>query len=92
MNDPLAVRRAERVRNLNPHLQHLFQRQRLARNAMLQRRAVHEFHGNKRLAVQLANFINRADMRMIQRGRRPRLSPKTLQRLRVLGQCLRKKL
>src|SRR5271154_2455550 len=59
---------------------------------MLQRRAIHEFHGDKRLAVLLANLVDRADVGMIQRGGRARLSPEAFQSLRNLCHAVREKL
>ena len=91
MNDSLAVGGAECIRNLGPPFKHFIERQRLAGDAMLQRRAFHEFHGNKRLTVLLANLVDRANVGMIQRRRRARLSPKTFQSLWNLGQVVGKK-
>jgi hypothetical protein len=62
------------------------------RHAMLQRDAFHELHGDKHLAVLLANLVDRADVGMIQRRGCARLSPKTFHCLWDLGQILRKKL
>src|ERR1700758_3520825 len=59
---------------------------------MIQRGASHELHCDKHLAVLLANLINRADVGVIQRGCRTRLSAKTLEGMWVLGQVVRKKL
>jgi hypothetical protein len=91
VNDSLVVGSTECVCHLNPPFKHLLKRQRLAGNAMLQRGTFHEFHGNKRLAVLLVNFVDRANVGMIQRGRRARLSTKTFQSLWNLGQVVRKK-
>ena len=59
---------------------------------MLQRGAFHEFHGNKCLAVLLANFVDGADVGMIERRRRASLSSKALQHLRILCQLIGEKL
>jgi hypothetical protein len=91
MNDPLAVCDAECVRHLTPPFKHLLERQRLAGNPMFQRGAFHELHGNKHLTILFANLVDRADVGMIQRRRRTRLSPKTFQCLRNLGQVVGKK-
>jgi hypothetical protein len=40
----------------------------------------------------VANFVNRTNVRMIQRRRSPRFTPETLQRLRVICQGIGKKL
>src|SRR3981081_4523104 len=59
---------------------------------MLQRSAFHQFPSDKRPAVLLANLVDRANVGVIQCGCRTRLSPKTFQNLRVLGQMVGKKL
>ena len=67
MNDSLGVRRIERVRNLNPQLQHLLKRQRLAGNAVLQCGAFHEFHGDETASAIFRDFVDGADVWMIER-------------------------
>ena len=64
----------------------------LPRDVMLKRRAFHKLHGNKRLAVLRVDLVDRADVGMIQRGRRTRLSAKSFESLRILGHVVRKKL
>ena len=59
---------------------------------MLQRRAVQKLHGDERLAVLLANVINRADVGVVQCGCSLRLALKTGERLRVTGHFLRQEL
>jgi len=59
---------------------------------MLQRLALQKFHGQKQFAVGFLNVVNRADVRVVQRRRRPRFSPQPLQRLAVFGIFLRQKL
>ncbi len=54
--------RIQCVRNLNPQLQHLLKRQRLAGNAMLQRHAVEKLHDNEGLTVVLADFVDGANI------------------------------
>jgi hypothetical protein len=65
VHDSFGMRRIQRVRDFNSQLHHLFQRQRLARDALFQRLAFQKFHGNELLAVLLADVVNRADVRMI---------------------------
>ena len=43
---------------------------RSASNAVLQRQAVQKLHGDERFAVLIVNFVDRADVRMIQGGGR----------------------
>ena len=52
---------------------------------MLQRLPFEKFHRDKRLGVVLADFVNRADVGMVQRRRSLGLTLKTLNRLWFLG-------
>ena len=76
--------RLERIGDLNREFQHLFERQRPTRNAVLQRFAVEKFHGNEMLAVLLADVMNCADVRMIQCGRGLRFAAESFERRRVV--------
>src|ERR1700683_4981893 len=91
MDDSLTVGGAECVGNLGAPFEHFVERQRLAGDAMLERGAFHEFHGNKQLAVLLADLVDGADVGMIQRGGCACLSPKTLECLWNLGEAVGKK-
>ena len=84
VNDSLAVGGAESIRNFDPPFKDVVERQRFAGDAMLEGGAVHEFHGDKRLAVLLADLVDCADVGMIQRGCRTRLSAKAFQSLWIL--------
>ena len=92
MDDPFRVSRTECVRHLNSQLQHFLKRQRLAGNAVLQRRAVHEFHRNERLTVVFADFVDGADIWMVQGGGRLGLAVEAAQRLRVWSETVREEL
>ena len=52
---------------------------------MLERHAIQELHGDKCLAVVLADIVDRADVRVVQSRCRLRFSLKAGQRLRVAG-------
>jgi hypothetical protein len=52
----------------------------------LQGLAVHEFHGDKLPPILLANIVDRADVRMIERRGGLGFAPKTFKGLLVLGQ------
>ena len=69
VDDSFGVRRIQCVRNLNPQLQHFLKRERLAGNAMLQRLPVEKLHRNERLTVVLADFVDGANVGMVQGGR-----------------------
>ena len=90
MNDPLAVRRLERVGNVDPDFQQRIERNRLAVDAMLQRHALQQFHGDEGHARVLVNVVNRADARMIQCGGCLRLSLKSFKR-RLIGRSVLRK-
>jgi hypothetical protein len=47
--------------------------------------ALEQFHGDERTAFEFTNIVNRADVRVIQRGCRARFAAKALDGLRILG-------
>ncbi len=77
MNDPSGVGCIKSVCNLDGEGQNHFGVHWSACNTMLQRQPVQKLHGDKRVTILLANVVDRADIRMIQCGRRFCLSPKT---------------
>ncbi len=84
MEDPFGVRGAKRVGNLGGQVQQLVLLERAAAKPMLQRFALQEFHHDEGLAVVLVDVEDRADVGMAQRGSRPRLTPQSLQCVRIL--------
>ena len=58
---------------------------------VLQRHPIQKFHGDEALAVVFANFVDGADIRVVQRGCGTRLTPEALQRLCVFGHIFGKK-
>jgi hypothetical protein len=79
------VRSVERVRNTNRQIQQKIRLERPSGNPMLQRRAVQKFHGDKCVAVLIVNFVDRADVRMIQGRCRLGFAFKAAEDLRVFG-------
>ena len=63
-----------------------------SRNAVLQRHTVQELHHDIRLTVFLADVINRADVRVIERGSRLRFSAEPFECLRVVDHIFGKEL
>ena len=59
--------------------------QRPARNAVPQGQPLQKLHGDESFAFMIADFINRADIRVVKRGSRPGLAAKTFQSLRILS-------
>jgi hypothetical protein len=91
MHHALCVRSFERRKNLNRKLQQCFGiERRLACDPLAQRLALQQLHGYERLAVGLVHFVNRADVGVIQRRGRASFATKSLERLRLLFQFLRK--
>ena len=52
---------------------------------MLQRHAIQEFHGNEGMAVVFADFVDRANVWMIECRGSTGLATEALQRLRLIG-------
>ena len=91
MNNSLAVSRVERVSNLDSQVEHLFQRNGLACDAVFQGLAFQKLHGDEGRAVLLVNLVDGANVGMIQGRSSLRLAVKTSQSLRVFGDLLRQK-
>ena len=89
MHDIFRVRRLERIGNLNSQLEDIFERHRPPGDSFLQRLAIEILHDDKGAAVFLADVVNGADIRMVERGSRLRFAPETLQRLAILGHLFR---
>jgi len=92
VDDPLGVGGVERVGDLDPQSEENVQLQRSGPDAVLQRLAVHVLHREERLPLVRANLINSADVRMVEGGGGLRLTLKSLQGLRVLGEGFREEL
>ena len=67
MNDPLVVRRPQRVGDLDGDRQDLADRQRPAKQSRLQARPIKQFHGDEGLRLVVADLQERADVRVVQR-------------------------
>jgi hypothetical protein len=85
MNDAFAMGRVERIRNFDRQRYQRLVLQRSPHDVVLQGHAIQKFHGDECPAVLVAYVINRADIRVIQRGRGLRFALKTGQRLRIAG-------
>ncbi len=89
VDDAFGVRRIEGVGNLNGEREQRVVLQRTSRHHVLQGQAIQKLHGDKALALVFANFVNGADVGMVERGGSTGLTAKALQRLRVLGHIVR---
>jgi len=56
-----------------------------------ERFTIDEFHSDERMAILLADVIDRANARMVESGCGSRLAPQSLERLRLLCQCFGEK-
>ena len=92
VDDAFFVRCVERVSHFYAQLQQQIHRQRLAPDTMLERLPFEMLHHNEVPAVLLPDLVNRADVRMIQRGSGARLPLKSLQRIGIARQFLGQKL
>ncbi len=84
MNDSLSVGRIQSIRDLDDQIQKSIRFEGLALNDVLECVALEQLHGDEGLAFILVDFINRADVGVIQAGSSLRLTLKSLQRLMVL--------
>ena len=75
MNDAFGVRGVERIGDLDAESRTDVDLQRTCRDAVLQRHAIEKLHGDERAAILLADFVDGADVGMIQRRRGARLAP-----------------
>ena len=85
MNDAFGVRCIEGVGDFDCHREQHFRFQGAARDAMLQGHSVQKLHGDERMALVLADVMNRANVRVIQGGGSLRFALETSQSLRVFG-------
>ena len=88
MNDTLRVGGVEAFGNLPCPIEKDLGLQRPPRNAMRQRHPVEKLHRNEGLAVVLRDFVDGANVGMVQGRGGAGLSAKTFQRLRVVCHVL----
>ena len=90
MDDALAMRFVERVGNLGGDRQRLVERQRPSFQPRGQRLALEMRHDQVVRAIDAANVVDAADVRMVQRGDRTRLALEASPRIGVAGDFTRK--
>ena len=66
MHDSSGVRRVQSIGHLDSERQDQLGFHRSAGDMLLQRQAIQKLHGDERIAVLVVNFVDRADIRMIQ--------------------------
>ena len=83
MHDAGCVRFVQRAGNLRRDLQHLIKRQRTLLQAGVERLAFQILHDEERRAVLFADVVERADVRMVELGNRPRFTIEALAELAI---------
>src|SRR4029077_7055915 len=89
MHDSARMGCVERIRNLDGDIEQLIHLERTARDAVLERLAFQQSHGDERNIFESINLVNGADMRMVQSGSGARLALKALNRLGIAGETFR---
>ena len=83
MHDAAAVRRAERVGDLQPDVDHAVRRQRsLGGNRLVERPPFEQLADEERLPIRFAGVVDGADVRMRDERCDPRFAPEALERAR----------
>ncbi len=88
MDDSFRVSRGQRVRNLGTHIEQHAERQRVTADALPQGFPLEQLHRNETLSVVFANFVDRADVGMIECGRGTSFSAEPFKCLRILRQLV----
>ena len=86
VDDPLLVCCLERLADLFGHPQRFLDGNRSVPDALVQALAVHKLENQELSAIRCVEPIDRADMRMIQRGKNLCFTAETRQAFRVLGE------
>jgi len=89
MDDALGVRCVKRVANLNAKRQNQLGFHRSPSDAVLQRQAIQKLHSDERFAVLVVNFVDRANIRVVQCRGSFGLALKAAEGLRVFGYVVR---
>jgi hypothetical protein len=84
VHDAPGMRRIERIGNLRRDLEQLLGPDRRPLDPVLQRLPFEQLHGDEALPRVLADLVNGADVRVIQRGGRTRFAREPLERELVL--------
>jgi hypothetical protein len=88
MDDALRVCGVECVGDLNAQIEHRFDFQRLARDPIPERLTFQQFHGDEGSPIGLVDLVNRADVRVVQRGRGFGFPLEAAEGLRIIGEVV----
>src|SRR5579883_1376662 len=84
MDDALTMCGVECIGNLDPQIKQQLRLQRLSHDAVPQGDAVQELHHKKRAAAVASDFMDRADVRVVEGGGGSRFAPESLQGIRIV--------
>src|SRR5208282_4220255 len=83
VQDSFGVRRVQRVRQLNSEVEQQLGAEGTDGDQLCQRLAFEQLHGDERPAGLLVNFVNGADIRVVEGGGSARFPLKSLKRVRL---------
>jgi hypothetical protein len=92
VDDAFGVRRIERIGNLDGQTEQSVGLDGPSSDAVCQRHALQQFHRNEGPPIDLVDFMDHANVGVVQRGRSLGLALKTAEGLRIVGQFLGKEL
>src|SRR6266851_1976995 len=92
VDDTLRVCRVESIGDLDAQIEHRLDLQRLASDPVPERLPLQQFHGNKSSPIRLVNFVDGADVRVVQGGRSLGLPLETAESLCIVGEFVGKEL
>src|SRR5689334_8556081 len=92
MDDALRMSRVEGIGNLDAQIEHRFDLHQLATDYVPECLPFQQFHGDEGSPIGLVNLVDRADVRVVQRGRSLGLTLKTAEGLYVVGEFVGKEL
>ena len=88
---PARMRGVQRVGDLRAHVEGRVQAQRTGGEPILQRRPLQILHDDERPLVLLADVVDGADVRVVERRRRLRFAREPAQRLWIAVRALRRR-
>ena len=92
MDDALRVCGVEGVGDLDAQIEHRFDLQWLASDPVPERLPLQQFHGDEGSPIGLVDFVDRADVRVVQRGCSLGLALEAAESLCVVGEFVGKEL
>ena len=84
--------RVQGIRDLDAQIEYRFDLQRLASDSVPERLPLQQFHGNEGSSVRFVDFVDCADVRVVQRRRSFGFPLETAEGLRVVGEFVGQKL